>query len=234
MPRGDRVKKTEGGEEAAAVPSKRPTPRARARKPAKKEEQPAPKPKEVMRLLKKYRQEVAPALVKEFGYKNPMQTPRLRKVVLNIGLGEAMLNPKALESAQGDMTLISGQRPVVTRARKSIAGFKLRAGMPIGLMVTLRGSRMYEFLDRLVNAALPRIRDFRGIPRTSVDGRGNFSMGVREQTIFPEIDYNQIDRFRGLQITITTTAETDQECIRLLELMGMPFSRLPEAAAGTA
>ena len=177
---------------------------------------------------------MVPALVKELGYNNPMQVPRLEKVVLNIGLGEALTNPRAQESAMGDLTLISGQRPVVTRARKSIAGFKLRVGMPIGLMVTLRGHRMYQFLDRLMNAALPRFRDFRGVSRNSLDGRGNFSLGFREQSIFPEIDYNQIDRLRGLQLTIVTTAKTDQECLRLLELLGMPFTREPEAVARTA
>lgn len=233
MPRSNRVKSPEASDGAKAASPKRPSAGTRAKRPVKKK-QPSPQPKQGFRLLEKYRQEVVPALVKELGYKNPMQVPRLEKVVLNIGLGEALTNPRAQESAMGDLTLISGQRPVVTRARKSIAGFKLRAGMPIGLMVTLRGHRMYQFLDRLMNAALPRIRDFRGVSRNSLDGRGNFSLGFREQSIFPEIDYNQIDRLRGLQLTIVTTAKTDEECLRLLELLGMPFTREPEAVARTA
>jgi large subunit ribosomal protein L5 len=154
-----------------------------------------------------------------------MQVPRLTKVILNIGLGEALTNPRAMESATKDLTTISGQKPVVTRAKKSIAGFKLREGNPIGLSVTLRGAMMYHFMDRLLNTALPRIRDFRGVPATSFDGRGNYSLGIREQIIFPEIDYGQIERIRGLQVTIVTTAPTDTEASRLLALFGMPFAR---------
>jgi large subunit ribosomal protein L5 len=154
-----------------------------------------------------------------------MQVPRIEKVCLNIGLGEAVQNAKAVEAASNDLALISGQRPVVTRARKSIANFKVRKGMPIGLMVTLRGDRMWEFLDRLMNAALPRIRDFQGVPPDSFDGRGNYSLGIREQVIFPEIDYDKIDRVRGLQVNIITTARSDEEGKRLLELLGMPFAR---------
>ncbi|MCL0041171.1 50S ribosomal protein L5 [Dehalococcoidia bacterium] len=177
------------------------------------------------RLRQKYLQEIVPQMMKEQGYQSIMRVPRLEKIVLNIGLGEAIQNPKALEAASGDLATISGQRPVITSARKSIAGFKLRQGRPIGLMVTLRGRRMYDFLDRLVNAALPRIKDFHGVSRDSFDGRGNYSLGIKEQIIFPEIDYNKIDKIRGLQVSIVTTARTDEEGRRLLELMGMPFGR---------
>ncbi len=180
-----------------------------------------PKP----RLLEEYRAQIVPAMMTEFEYTNVMQVPRLVKVVLNIGLGEALTNPKAIETATQDLTIISGQKPVVTRARKSIAGFKLREGNPIGVSVTLRGVRMYHFMDRLLNMALPRIRDFRGVPPSSFDGRGNYSLGIREQIIFPEIDYGQIERIRGFQVTIATTARTDAEASRLLALMGMPFAR---------
>ena len=166
-----------------------------------------------------------PALMREFGYDNPMRAPRIKKIVLNIGVGEALTDGRAMDGATKDLTEISGQKPVITRARKSIAGFKVREGNPIGTAVTLRGDRMYHFLDRLINVALPRIRDFRGIPRRGFDGRGNFSIGIREQIIFPEIDYNQIDRIRGLQVTIATSAPDDAEAIRLLELYGMPFVR---------
>ncbi|MEE2686842.1 MAG: 50S ribosomal protein L5 [Chloroflexota bacterium] len=162
-------------------------------------------------------------MMSEFGYRNTMRVPRIRKVTLNIGLGEALTNGRAMEAAVQDLTTISGQKPVITRAKKSIANFKLREGNQIGTSVTLRGARMYHFLDRLVNTALPRIRDFRGISRRGFDGRGNFSIGIREQIIFPEIDYNQIDRIRGLQVTIGTSAPNDSEAMRLLELFGMPF-----------
>ena len=158
-----------------------------------------------------------------------MQIPRLTKVILNIGLGETLTNSRALEAATGDLTLISGQKPVTTRAKKSIAGFKIREGMPIGVSVTLRGTRMYEFMDRLLNSTLPRIRDFQGVSRTAFDGRGNFSLGIREQVIFPEIDYNNIDRIRGLQIVVVTTASNDVEGMRMLELLGMPFTRNEES-----
>lgn len=177
------------------------------------------------RLLGTYRSEIIPAMMSEFGYTNTMRVPRLQKIVLNIGLGEALTNGRAMEAATRDLTTISGQKPIITRARKSIANFKLREGNPIGTAVTLRGARMYHFLDRFVNTALPRIRDFRGISRRGFDGRGNFSIGIREQIIFPEIDYNSIDRIRGLQVTINTTANNDAEGIRLLELFGMPFVR---------
>ena len=180
-----------------------------------------PKP----RLLELYRSEVIPTMMREFEYRNVMEVPRLLKVVLNIGLGEALTNPKAIESATKDLTAISGQKPIVTRARKSIAGFKLRLGNPIGICVTLRGRMMYYFADRLINAALPRIRDFRGVSPRSFDGRGNYTLGIREQIIFPEIDYGQIERIRGFQVTITTTARTDGEATRLLSLLGMPFTQ---------
>ena len=177
------------------------------------------------RLKEKYLQDVVPALMKDFDYANTMQVPRLEKIVINIGLGEAIQNPKALEAAQSDMAVISGQHAVITRAKKSIASFKLRAGMPIGMMVTLRGRRMYEFLDRLINAVIPRIRDFRGVQRNSFDGRGNYTLGMRDQLVFPEIDYDKVDKPRGLEVTIVTTASSDEEGRRLLELLGMPFMR---------
>jgi len=186
-------------------------------------EQPQSRP--LPRMQIKYREEVAPALIQEFEYTTPMQVPALSKIVLNMGLGEALENNKAIESATRDLTLISGQQPVTTRARKSIAGFKIREGMPIGLMVTLRGRRMYEFFDRLVSSALPRIRDFRGISREAFDGRGNYSLGIREHVIFPEIEYNTIDRIRGLQVVIVTTARSDREGLRLLEELGVPLTR---------
>ncbi len=161
----------------------------------------------------------------EFGYKNVMQAPRLEKVVFNIGLGEAISNAKALEAAEKDLAAISGQHPVITRSKKSIAAFKLRTGMPIGMRVTLRGRRMYEFMDKLMNAVLPRLRDFQGVPRNSFDGRGNYTLGLKEQMIFPEIDYDKVDKIRGLEITIVTTAKTDAEGRRLLEHLGMPFQQ---------
>jgi large subunit ribosomal protein L5 len=177
------------------------------------------------RLKERYREEVVPALVKEFGYQNVMQAPRLEKIVVNVGLGEALQNPKALDSAAEDVSAITGQRPVITRAKKSIAAFKVRKGMSIGLSVTVRGDRMYELLDRMVNAALPRIRDFQGVSPYSFDGRGNYSLGIKEQLIFPEVDYDKIERIRGLQVTVVTTARSDEEGKRLLELLGMPFAR---------
>ncbi len=174
-------------------------------------------------LRKRYREEVAPALQREFSYANPMQIPRVSRVVVNIGLGEAIANAKALDAAVGDLATITGQKPIVTRAKRSIAQFRLRTGMPIGAKVTLRGQRMYDFLERTRSLALPRIRDFRGIPTRSFDGRGNFSLGLREQLVYPEIDYDKIDRLRGLEISIVTTAKTDEEGRKLLELLGMPF-----------
>ncbi|MBI4307752.1 MAG: 50S ribosomal protein L5 [Chloroflexi bacterium] len=181
------------------------------------------------RLRQAYRETIVPAMVKEFSYRNVMRAPRLSKIVLHIGMGEALTNPKAIESATRDLVAIGGQRPVSTRAKKSVANFHVRKGQVIGLMTTLRGNRMYEFLDKLINVALPRIRDFRGVPRDAFDGRGNYALGLREQVIFPEIDYNQIDRIRGLQVNVCTTARTDNEGRRLLELLGMPFAK-PGAA----
>jgi large subunit ribosomal protein L5 len=177
------------------------------------------------RLRERYEREIVPALMQEFKFENVMRVPRVKKVVLNIGLGEATQNPKALESAEKDLATISGQHPVVTRSKRSIAAFKLRTGMPIGMMVTLRDRRMYEFLDRLVSVVLPRIRDFHGVAPTSFDGRGNYSLGFKDQLMFPEIDYDKVEKPRGFQITIVTTARSDEEGRRLLELMGMPFVR---------
>ncbi len=177
------------------------------------------------RLKDKYRKEVISALMERYGYKNVMEVPRLIKVVLNIGLGEAIQNAKALESAEADLSAIAGQHPVITRARRSIANFKLRAGMPIGMKVTLRGERMYEFIDRLVNAVLPRIREFSGVPPNAFDGRGNYTLGLKEQIVFPEIDYDKIEKLRGMEIAVATTAKTDEEGRHLLELLGMPFAK---------
>ena len=175
-------------------------------------------------LRARYNDEVIAAMTKEFGYSNPNQVPRVSKIVVNIGLGEALANAKALDAAVGDLAQITGQKPIVTRARRSIAQFRLRTGNPIGAKVTLRGQRMWDFLERLTRLALPRIRDFRGVPSKSFDGRGNYSLGLREQLAFPEIDYDKIDRLRGLEVSIVTTAETDEESKRLLQLLGMPFA----------
>ena len=175
-------------------------------------------------LRERYTSEVVPALQRQFGYGNPMQVPVLDKIVLNIGLGEALQNAKAIDAAVGDLTLISGQKPIVTRAKRSIAQFRVRTGNPIGAKVTLRGERMWDFIERLTRLALPRIRDFRGVPSRSFDGRGNYSLGLREQLAFPEIDYDKVDRLRGLEISIVTTAKTDEESKTLLELLGMPVA----------
>ncbi|MBN2287548.1 MAG: 50S ribosomal protein L5 [Tissierellales bacterium] len=177
------------------------------------------------RLQDKYNNEVVPALMEKFGYQNIMQAPKIEKVVLNMGVGEARDNPKALESAVKEMTTISGQKPVVTKAKKSVSNFKLREGMSVGCKVTLRGIKMFDFLDKLMNVALPRVRDFRGVPAKSFDGRGNYALGIKEQLIFPEIDYDKVDAIRGMDIIITTTAKSDEEARELLKLMGMPFTR---------
>jgi large subunit ribosomal protein L5 len=177
------------------------------------------------RLKTRYQNEIVPAMMKEFNYANVMQVPRISKIAVNIGLGEALQNSKAIEAATGDLATITGQKPVVTKARKSIAIYKLREGMPIGAMVTLRGNRMWDFLDRVISVVLPRQRDFQGISPDSFDGRGNYSLGLREQLVFPEIDYDKIDKIRGMEITIVTTANTDEEARRLLALMDMPFRR---------
>lgn len=175
------------------------------------------------RLEVKYLEEIVPALIREHGYRNPFEVPRLEKVVINIGLGEAIQNIKALDSAVEELAAITGQRPVITRAKKAISNFKLRAGMPIGCMVTLRGRRMYEFLDRLLNVALPRVRDFKGVSDRCFDGRGNYSLGIREQIIFPEIDLDRVDKIKGMTISIVTTARTDNEGKSLLRHLGVPF-----------
>ncbi len=179
----------------------------------------------MLRLKEKYINEIAPAMKEKFQYKNVMQIPKLEKVVINMGLGEVKDNPKAIESAMGDLKLITGQTPIVTKAKKSIAAFKLREGMNIGCKVTLRGDKMYAFVDKLFNIALPRIRDFHGIPSNSFDGRGNYAMGLKEQLIFPEIEYDKIDRVRGMDIVFVTTANTDEEAKELLVLMGIPFEK---------
>jgi large subunit ribosomal protein L5 len=187
-------------------------------------------PAEKSRLRQRYERDVVPALLRDFNYQNPMQVPRLSKVNVNVGVGEAIANSKALDATVRDVGIITGQKPIIKKARKSIAQFKLREGQQVGVTVTLRGERMWEFLDRLMNAALPRTRDFRGVPSRSFDGRGNYTLGLREQLIFPEISYDQVDKARGLEVNIVTTATTDQEARRLLELLGMPFQRESEAA----
>jgi large subunit ribosomal protein L5 len=177
------------------------------------------------RLKAKYQQEVVPALQKEFNYKNPMQVPTVKKVVVNIGMGEAIQNAKAMDAAVGDLATITGQRPVITRAKRSVAAFKLREGMQIGCMVTLRGERMFYFLDKLMNVALPRLRDFQGVSPEAFDGHGNYTLGLREQLVFPEIDYDKVDKVRGMEVSIVTSARTDEEGRQLLKLMGMPFKK---------
>ena len=175
------------------------------------------------RLQEKYINEVVPAMTEKFGYKNVMELPKIAKIIINMGVGEAVGNPKALDAADSDLTIISGQKPILTRAKKSLAAWKLRQGMPIGAKVTLRGVRMYQFLDKFMNIALPRVRDFRGISSNSFDGRGNYAIGLKEQLIFPEIEYDKIDKLRGMNIVVVTTAKTDEEARELLKLMGMPF-----------
>ncbi|MBO4737661.1 MAG: 50S ribosomal protein L5 [Bacilli bacterium] len=197
-------------------------PKAEAPKASKKPAAPA---KELSRVLAKYKNEVVPALIKEFGYTSIMQAPRFEKIVINIGVGDATSNGKALEDSVAELTAIAGQKPVITKARKSIANFKLREGQAIGTKVTLRGQRMYEFYDKLVSIALPRVRDFRGVSKNAFDGHGNYTLGVREQLIFPEIDYDKIAKIRGMDIVIVTTAQSDAEAFKLLELLGMPFKR---------
>jgi large subunit ribosomal protein L5 len=177
------------------------------------------------RLKERYNKEIVPELMKKLGYKNVMQVPRLNKVVINMGLGEAIQNAKVLEGAEKDMVAIAGQHPVITKSKKSIAAFKLRPGMPIGMRVTLRGVRMYNFVDKLVSIVLPRIRDFQGIPRDAFDGQGNYTLGMKEQIVFPEIEYDKVDKLRGMEIVIVTTCKTDEEGRELLSLLGMPFSR---------
>ena len=206
---------SEAAEEAPAAPKRREKP---TETPASE------RPAGPRGLQLKYRSDVVPALVKQFEYANPNQVPKLEKIVVNVGLGEALSNAKAIDAASGDLTLITGQKPIVMKARRSIAQFRVRTGNPIGLKVTLRGERMWDFLERLTLLTLPRIRDFRGVPSRSFDGRGNYSLGMREQIAFPEIDYDKVDRLRGLEVSIVTTAKTDEESKRLLELLGMPFA----------
>ena len=177
------------------------------------------------RFLNKYRDEVIPALTKQFGYKTEMQVPRITKITLNMGVGDAVNDKKLVDHAVEDLTKISGQKPIVTKTRKAIANFKIRENMPIGCMVTLRGERMYEFLDRLVTIAFPRVRDFRGVSARSFDGRGNYALGIREQLLFPEIDYDKVEKVRGMEMIFVTTAQSDEECKELLRLMGMPFTK---------
>jgi len=225
----DKTKETKGEEKkkapAKAAPAKAKAPAKEAKKeakaaaPAVREKAPTP------RLKERYQKDVVPSLMKQFNYRNPMQVPRLVKVVLNMGMGEAISNAKALDHAVSELELISGQHPVITRAKKSIATFKLREGMPIGCMVTLRKQRMFEFLDRFISAALPRIRDFKGIPSKSFDGRGNYSIGIKEQIIFPEIEIDKVDSIHGMDIVIVTTAKTDEEGRALLGYLGMPFRK---------
>jgi large subunit ribosomal protein L5 len=211
----------------------KPAPKQAAEKPAKeKPSKSAPpaelaheanQPHEPARLKETYKKDIAPALTKQFGYTSPMQVPRITKITLNMGVGEATADKKILENAVGDMTKIAGQKPVITKARKAIAGFKIREGYPIGCTVTLRQERMYEFLDRLISVALPRVRDFRGVSGKGFDGRGNYTLGLRDQMMFPEIDYMKVDKGRGMNISVVTTARTDEEARRLLQLIGMPF-----------
>ena len=182
------------------------------------------------RLEERYSKEIAPALVSKFNYKSTMQAPKIEKIVLNMGVGDATQNAKLLDEAVEELTLISGQHPLITKAKKSIAGFRLREGMPIGAKVTLRGERMYDFLDKLINVSLPRVRDFHGISPKSFDGRGNYTLGVREQLIFPEIDYDKVNRVRGLDVVIVTTANTDEEALELLTQVGMPFAKSGRSA----
>ena len=220
---GETEAEGEGGEEQDAPRRERRQRAARGERGGEAVLEAPTEPPPPPRLYDQFKADIVPAMMREFSYGNTMEVPRLQKIVLNIGVGEALTNGRAMEAASADLAVIAGQKPIVTRARKSIATFKIREGNAIGTAVTLRGARMYHFLDRLVNTALPRIRDFRGLPRRGFDGRGNFSIGIREQIIFPEIDYNQIDKIRGLQVTIATTAKNDTEAIRLLELYGMPF-----------
>lgn len=209
--------------EKATPKTEKATPKAE--KAAPQAEKAMPAEKVTPRMLEYFRQECVPRMMQEFRYSSPMQAPRLEKVIINMGLGEAIQNIKLLESASQELGAITGQKAVVTRAKKSIAAFKLREGMPIGCMVTLRRNRMYEFLDKLVNVVLPRVRDFRGVSDKSFDGRGNYTMGIREQIIFPEIDYDKIDKVKGMNITIVTTARTDEEGKFLLKLLGVPFKK---------
>ena len=224
-------KNSEKAAKKSAAPkaaAKKPAGKAKASGSRAKSGAPAVGPATTPRLLEKYRAEMVPVLMREFGYDNIMRVPQLKKVVVNIGLGEALTSSSALSAALGDLAIITGQKARENKARKSIAAFKLREGQTIGASVTMRGSRMWQFFDRLVNVTLPRVRDFRGVPRNAFDGRGNYTLGLTDQAVFPEIDYNQIDRLRGLQIVMVTSAETDEEGRRLMELLGVPFTRVDD------
>lgn len=226
-PRARRSRAAAAQTAAAAQPA--PAGRTRSRRAAPKEAEQAQAaaaaPRPLPRLMGRFREEIRGQMIREFGYASPMQAPEVKKVILNVGLGEGLTNSRALETTPEHIAVITGQKPVITKASKSVAGFKVREGQSVGVMVTLRGKRMYDFLDRMISTALPRIRDFRGVPRDSFDGRGNYSLGFREQIVFPEIDYGSVDRARGFQVVIATSARTDAEGFRLLELMGMPFAR---------
>lgn len=210
---------------AAAQPAPAGRTRSRRAAPKEAEQAQAAAARPLPRLMGRFREEIRGQMIREFGYASPMQAPEVKKVILNVGLGEGLTNSRALETTPEHIAVITGQKPVITKASKSVAGFKVREGQSVGVMVTLRGKRMYDFLDRMISTALPRIRDFRGVPRDSFDGRGNYSLGFREQIVFPEIDYGSVDRARGFQVVIVTSARTDAEGFRLLELMGMPFAR---------
>ena len=216
-------------EETENTEEKKPArkPRAKSGSSAKKADA-APAAGQTPRVLERYRAEIKPVLIREFGFENPMEAPELKKIVVNIGLGEALTSSNALGAAMGDLATITGQKARENKAKKSIAAFKLREGQSIGASVTLRGTRMWQFFDRLTNVALPRVRDFRGVPRQAFDGRGNYTLGLTDQAVFPEIDYNEIDRLRGLQIVMVTSARTDEEGRRLLELLGVPFVKLDD------
>ena len=214
--------------EEKKVAAKRAAPKAASAKKAAPKAEKVAKPAEpayVNRLVKKYKEQVVPALIKEFGYTSPMQAPKFEKIVINIGVGDATQNAKALEDSVAELAAITGQAPVITKAKKSIATFKLREGQAIGCKVTLRGTRMYEFYDKLVSIALPRVRDFRGVSKNAFDGHGNYTLGVKEQLIFPEIDYDKVSKIRGMDVVIVTTAQTDEEAFALLREMGMPFKK---------
>ena len=217
--------KPQGGQAKPQGKKAKPDQAEAAEQPSGKPARPKATNRETARLRDRYYKEVLPALMKEFSLGNPMAAPKLEKIIVNMGVGEATQNAKLIDPAAGEVQQITGQKPVVTKARKSIAAFKVREGMPIGVMVTLRGDRMYEFFDRLVNVALPRVRDFRGVPTKSFDGRGNFTLGVRDQLIFPEIDYAKVEKTKGMNITIVTTAGTDDQARSLLKHMGMPFKQ---------
>lgn len=220
----EKEKKKQAPAAQAKAGKGKPSKEEKAAKTESPKEKAPPRQRVIPRILVRYRERVIPALSARFGYTNPLAVPRLSKIVVNIGLGEALTNPKALDSASAELSAITGRRPSVRRAKKSISNFKLRAGVPIGLMVTLRGDAMYEFFDRLVNVAVPRIRDFRGLPADGFDGRGNYTLGLREQIIFPEIDYDKVEKIRGMNVTLATTAGSDEEGFELLKALGIPFA----------